>query len=363
MADPNLEDFTDLVKSVRTSRDVGTWVDATTDLQKYHALPRIRNSKNVELMSSYQCDWDVNFDTAGNAVSQSTLADDVVVQTPTMQTASMNLRHQQTAYTYTLDQIMANGGGSRNRDDATRLWNFLQKERHGAWVDFADLIETTFWGTPSSSSDTTTPFGLLHGVCAAYDYTTGNNANAATTAAGAFQGTVPNTNWTTVYGINPTTHTRHANWTHQYVNVTRDDLIYKMKQGMYKTNFMPPVAVPKDPGLENVGFYSNFSVVNDLENKLEDRNENLGTDLNAMGGKTRLKRAPFEVVPQLDSDSTNPVYQVDWGKVEIKVLRGMHFRESDPQIHGSKHLVMLVFVDLQWGVKIENRRAFAAYTL
>jgi len=356
MADPNLEDFADLVKSVRTHREVGKWVDATTDTQRYHALPRMRKSSNVTLMPSYQADWDINFDTAGNAVNQSELADDSLVQTPTVQTASLNLRHSQTGYTYTLGQIMANGGGSRNRDDAQKLWDFLQKERHGAMVDWADLIETNFWGSPSSSSDTATPFGLLHGVVKG-----GYSGADITTGAGGFLGGAAS-GWSTVYGINPSTYTRHKNWTHQYVNVTRDDLIYKLKRGMYMTNFMPPVKVPQDPGLENVGFYSNFSVVTELENKLEDRNENLGTDLNSMGGKVRLKGAAFEKVPFLDSDSTNPVIQVDWGAVDIMVQRGFHFRESDPIIHGSKHLVMCVFFDLTWGVKVRNRRQFAYYS-
>jgi hypothetical protein len=358
MADPNLEDFADLVKSVRTARPLGRWTYAMSDLQKYHGFARMRSQKNVESMSSYQFDWDINMSTAGNARNSSELESDSTAQTPTMQTASVNLRHSQTSYTYTMGQLMANGAMSRNREDGLRLWNFLQEQRGGAWVDLADLIENDFWGSPTHpTTDTTTPFGLLHGLC------TSTSGAAAATDAGGFLGTVPNSNFTTVYGVNPTTYPRHANWTHQYVNVTRDDLIRKLKLGAYKTRFTPPIKLPEITTDYQVGYFSNFSVINELENKLEDRNENLGNDLDSKGGKTHLKSAPFEVVPKLDSDTNNPVYQVDWASTKIKALKGFHFKETNPRVNGDKHLVLEVFVDVYWAIALTDRRRFAAFTL
>jgi hypothetical protein len=360
MADPNLEDFADLIKSVRKSRKLGKWTYAMSDLQRYWAFARMRNRANVDIIPTYSHEWDINMSTAGNARSQSTLTSDTTAQTPTMQTAYVNLRHQQTSYTYTRDQLMANGMGTPGNAAAQKLWNFIQKERVNAWVDLAELMEGDFWGTPTHpTTDTTTPYGLLYGLC------TSTSGAAASTGAGGFLGTVPNANFTTVYNVNPTTYPRHANWTHQYVNVTRDDLIYKMKRGAYKTRFRPPVKAPTNPAPGDVrtAFYTNFAVSNEIENKLEDRNENLGTDLAKFQNKAHLKSAPIEVVPKLDADTNNPVYQVDWAAVEIKYLKGFHFNESDPKVNGDKHNVLESFVDAQWGIAIEDRRRLAAYTL
>lgn len=352
----NLEDYADLVKSARSARPLGKWANLTSDLQEYFWLPRMRQRRNVETIGSHTFEWDLNLDTAGNAKHQSELTSDSTAQAPTMQTASVNLRHTQTSYTYTKGQMQTNGAGSLNRGDRIRLWNFIQKQRGDAWVDLADLIETTCWGSPTSSSDDTTPFGLLYGL------TSKVTGDSLSTGSGEFGGAAPS-GFTNVYNVNPSTYSRWKNWTHQYVNVTRDDLIYKMKLGAYKTKFKPPVKLPEINPMPDRAFYTNFSVSNELSNKLEDRNENLGTDLDVYGGRAHLKNAPIETVPQLDSDTANPVLQVDWNAVKIIVLNGFMFNETDPQINSTKHLVLEVYVDLTWAIALMDRRRFAYYAL
>lgn len=348
MAGPNLSDYTDLVKSTRKARPMGKWSNALTDLQSFPGFTRLyKGTQPIDMISSYSFEWDIQFDTAGNARSSSELESDTTAQTPTAQTASVDLRHQQTSWSVTEGQLAANGAGSRNASDGQRLWNFMQTERGKGWYDLAERIETDFWTYPATT-DNYTPYGLLYPI------------NFTASASGGFVGGAPGSH-TDIYGLSPTTYSRHNCWCQTYTDVTRDDLIDAMNLGAYKTKFMAPVKVPEIAVLGQNVFYTNYSVNNDLRHKLEDRNENLGTDLAIYNNQAHIKSAPIITVPKLDANTSNPVIQVNWSVTRVKMLKGFKFKETEPKVSGNKHLVIETFVDIYWAIACEDLRANAIY--
>ena len=119
-----------------------------------------------------------------------------------------------------------------------------------------------------------------------------------------------------------------------------------MRRAHRKTQFRSPVSHsnPDLSGMSN-GIYTNDDVIGLMEEILEAQNMNLGNELASKDGRVVFKSTPITYAPKLDTDSTDPVYMLDWKWLAIGVMAGWENNLSSPYMVPGKHLVRRVDLD------------------
>ncbi len=269
------------------------------------------------------------------------------------------------AYEYRSDMLMNTGESSIN--------DLVKARRLSAMIDLATELEAKAWQVPNTT-DKTNPYGVPYWIV----------FNAAGGVAG-FNGGYPTgpdlVPWTTIGGLNLTETPNFKNYCAQYANVTKDDLIPKMRTGLRRTGFMSPVTADdlSTPRGNDRRYYINEVTCTAFENIGEAQNENLGrdvapftagngggSDINNFGGMLSFKKHPLIWIPQLDDTATytaatNPIYQIDHDVFSPICLKGDFLREGKPEKSPNQHNVWRVFVDLTYNFVCKNRRRCAVY--
>ncbi len=230
-----------------------------------------------------------------------------------------------------------------NRGEAL-IVNIIKPRRAAAMIDLVEELETKGWSSPSSSSDTLNPFGIPYWVV----------KNSAT----GFSGGTPS-GWSTVGGVNVTNTPSFQNYTTQYTNVTKPDLIKKLRTMHRKVGFKSPVDIDdyRSGKGERYRCYTTESVFASIEDIGESQNENLGRDIASMDGFSMAFRGhPIRWIPQLDADTKNPFYLIDHSTFYPVCLKGDYLRESDPDKAPFQHNAFQVFVDLTYNYLCIDRR-------
>lgn len=275
--------------------------------------------------------------------------------------AQLNIpwRHAQSDYpiVYQTDILM-------NRGKAL-IFNVLKPRRAGCMIDLADELEAKAWSCPAAANDTD-PFGVPYYIV--YNATTG------------FNGGLPS-DQTTVAGINLSNTRNFKNYTANYADYGKSDLIPKMRTGMRKIGWKSPVGVPDYSGPNrDLRMYTDEAGVTAFENVGEAQNENLGRDIASMSaggnsvpdmkkdpsGDILFRKMPIEWIPQLDDTSvytaaTNPIYFIDHSTFTPVVLKGDFLRESDVEKVPGQHNVFRVFIDLTYNYLCFDRRRNAIF--
>lgn len=211
-------------------------------------------------------------------------------------------------------------------------------------IDLAKLMEISFWGDPAANDE---PFGIQYWIIrnSATGFTSATPTNFSAGAAGISDSTGG---------------TRWRNYADRYTNVTKTDLIRKMRQAATKTLFMSPIAIPTYNTGNRRQVYSNYSVIGSVEELLEAQNDRLGNDVASMDGRLVFRKIPWTYVPHLDSavndSSRNSVYGIDYGVFRIAFLRGEYLRETGPTPAANQHNVLQTHVDLTWNIVCYDRR-------
>jgi hypothetical protein len=139
---------------------------------------------------------------------------------------------------------------------------------------------------------------------------------------------------------------RWANWSGTYHLVATEDLVRMMRRMHRKIQFRSVVShAQPDLGPMKNGIYTNDTVVGLLEELIEAQDTNLGFDLDSRGGRVVFKGTPVVYAPFLDSDTSNPVYMLDWNWLAIGVLEGWENQLTAPYMVPGKHLVRRVDLD------------------
>lgn len=225
--------------------------------------------------------------------------------------------------------------------------NVIKPRRVAAMIDLAQELEDKAWVQVPSSTDTLLPFSIPFWIV----------ANATT----GFNGGAPSGH-TTVAGINPTTYPNFKNYTAQYTNVTKADLISKMRTAQRKIGFKSPVTVNDFRGGKGDRYriYVNDPTITSLEDIGESQNENLGKDIASIdGGQLVFRRHPIRWVAGLDNEAKNPIYMIDHSVFHPVVLKGDDLRESEPRQAPKQHNTFEVFVDLSYNFVCVDRRRCA----
>jgi hypothetical protein len=159
------------------------------------------------------------------------------------------------------------------------------------------------------------------------------------------------------------TYSTWKNYTAQYTNVTKSDLISKMRTAYRKIKFESPVDIPdyrRGRG-DQYRIYLNETTIKAFEDLGEQQNENLGRDLASMDDTITFRRNPLVWTPELDSDTTYPIYMLNFAYFAPVFLKGDYLRESDPAKAEGQHNVFVVFVDLTWNILCTDRRRQAVF--
>jgi len=302
----------------------GAFVDMQTDLTDHVAVREMWKNRQKQFTGGENWEFEVQMDHNWSAKAVGLFETDGTALTDNMVKGEVAVRHVNAHYIYDKREKAFQRGG-------TAIVDLVRTRYVGMMVSLFELMEGFLWSKPTDSTDVKTPYGIPFWITKST--TTGfNGANPSGFTAGKA-------------GISQGTYPRWANYTAQYTDVTKTDLLRKMRTAHRKSQFRSPVSHAKpDIGMGN-GIYTNDAVVGILEELLEDQNMNLGNDLASKDGKTLFKGTPVQYAPKLDDDSTNPVYLLDWKTLSVGVMAGWENNLTNPYMVPNKHLVSRVDLD------------------
>ncbi len=325
----------DLVQT--TIRDLGRmrFTEIATNLQEHTAMSNLLRSNRVELTSGYGIQFDVMVGQTNAAANVGMGASDDVNIVDTMTQGDADWRNSTTNYALIGQEVAMNR-------EPSKIVSLVQVRRLGALISLAELMENNFWGPPVAVNDNLTPWGV--------------NTWFVKNATQGFNGSVPS-GYTEIGGINPTTYPNWNNWTDQYVAVSKDDLIRRMRKAATFTKFRPPVeGIPSFNTGDSYGYYSNYGVIGPLEENLEAQNDNLGNDVASKDGDVLFRKVPVKWIPKLEADTTNPVYGIQWGEFKTFILSGWWLKETAVPVYPGQHTMSAQFVDCTYQWVCRNRR-------
>jgi hypothetical protein len=317
------------------------WTSIALANQDYVMLPQILKKEKVSVQSGDQVNFNVKV-THGSGARQVQLYEVDVVNVPEyMQVGNVPWRHTNSPWAIDEREI------AMNRDPA-RIVELIKTRRVDALEALAEHAEDQGWAAASDTSDDI--YGVRYWI---NKKITGSSAAAST---GEFGGNVP-TGHTTVGGLNPTTYPRWKNWTHTYVDVTVADLVTKMRKAFSFTKFKSPVAFPSyERGASRQAIYCGYDELASLEVLAVQQNDQNGNDLASRDGLVTLRGRPIHWVPQLDADSDNPLYFIDWSVFYPVFLGGWSMKESPTIMAPNQHTVQTVHIDMTWNLVCKDRR-------
>lgn len=235
----------------------------------------------------------------------------------------------------------------RNKNSSKGFINLLESRRMERLWGLAELFEDRGWKTPTSATDKLYPYGIPYYL---------NMLNSGVTTAGFNGQTVryqDGSTGTIVAGIDGATEAKWRNYAATYTKVD-NALLRTLRRAFLLTRFKPPAMV-KAPGKDAPGpvvkLYTNADVnveLQDLSDKRDDNNTQkdlAGKALVDVDGVVMFNRRPFVYIPQLDGVANNPIYCVDWSKIQPIVQDGYWMEESKPMIDRGQHTTVTVFLD------------------
>jgi hypothetical protein len=357
------DDITDLVKG--TLRHLGRmkFQQIAQNLQRYEVLGRWLKKDKVVFDSGRGIQRNLMSRLSNTAAHVGLLETDGSVLPDLMEQLNIPWRHAQVnwSFLYQTDILMNRG--------PSLVYNVVKPRRAAALINMAEELEAKAWSVPDVDNKTD-PYGLPYWVV-------GNDTTG-------FNGGLPGSH-TKIAGLDLTTDAPNfKNYTAQYTNVDKPDLIKKMRTAHRKIGFYSPI---EDDDYAKAAFrdmrvYTDDTTVSELEDIGESQNENLGRDLASMeagvpkgGGKDirvsdsgviMFKRHPIIWVPQLDDTTvftaeTNPVYMINHDTFYPMCLKGDFLREGSPREVPDQHNAWRVFVDLSYNYLCVDRRRNAVF--
>jgi hypothetical protein len=303
----------------------GAFLDMQTDLTDHVAVREIWKGRKKVFEGGNDWRFDAQIDHNHSARTVGLYENDGSSINDTMIKGSVGPRHVNAHYLYDVHEPDFQRGG-------LAIVNLIKTRYVGMMVSLYELLETLLWGKPADSSNTKDPYGVAFWVVknATEGFNGGNPAGFADGRA----------------GISTVTYPRWANYTAQYAQISKEDLIRKMRRATRRIAFRSVVShdTPVLGGMKN-GIYTNDTVVGLLEELLEQNNMNLGNDLASKDGRTLFKGTPITYAPKLDEDTTNPIYMLDWKYLAVGVLAGWENALSKPTPVAGKHTVRRVDLD------------------
>jgi len=342
-------DVGDLINTTLASFDRLKWSEIATSDQEHHFLPQILKKRKVSFDSGHKIVFDVMVDDNGGARNAGLFDKDQIVIKDVMAQGEIPWRHTTNSYAFDRREF------AMNRSPA-KIVDLVQTRRAASFLSLSNRIETDGWSKPTSSTDDMTPFGIKYWI------TKKITGDSDTAQNGEFGGGNPSGFTSGAGNLSSTTYVNWANWTQEYGNVTKDDLVVKMRRAKFKTNFMSPVKThftDLKRGSDDYVIYCPYETLRQLETIGEQQNENLGRDIASMDGEILFRRNPVRAVTKLDSDTDNPVYFINWAVFYPVFLSGEYLNEAKATPVPGMRTTIGSHIDLTWNLKCVNRRRLA----
>lgn len=267
-----------------------------------------------------------------------------------------------TNYSWDVLEIMRQKGNNKG------FIRLLESRRTERMWDLAELIEERGWMTPTAASDRKHPYGIPYYI---------NFLNNGVTDGGFSGQTIRYTGGTTgtvCAGIDAAVESKWRNYADTYAKVD-NGLLQRLRSAVRRTRFKPAPFVTS-PGNDAVGspikLYVNDDIATEIEDLCDKRDDNnqpkdlAGKMLHSFQGVAYFNGMPVVYVPQLDgltvtdgggnAFSPDPIYCVDWTKLQPVVHEGYWMEESEPMTDRSQHTTLTVFLDGSHNNLCLNRR-------
>lgn len=323
----------DLVTTTLQNLGEFEWSQYATDIQEYVAARQLLRTNRMSKMGGDSIDFNLMYDSLGTAEEVGLFNTDSISFKDVMTTATVPWRHAKVDFPIEVREMKINRGPSR-------IVNLVEARRAAAMISWVELLEDRFWALADAGQ-------ALH-LWGLMNYVVYN-------ASEGFTGNLP-TGYSTVAGVNATTVSRWRNWSNNYSAITQADLVTKMRAAATKTKFKSPVTNPTYSTGDRYGYYCNYDVYSAFELLLRDQNSDLGNDIAAKDGDVVFRRIPMTWVPQLDNNSADPVYGIDWGTLKYCVLEGEFMRQTGPQQRHGAHNTLVTFYDTTMNLVCYDRR-------
>lgn len=339
MATIQAANIDDLVELTLRELNRNFWTQIAQRLQSYEISQRIFKKYKTQFESGYEVQYHIMVDHSDAAKMVGLYNVDDVDVPSLAQKITIPFRHTTTSWPYDVVEMSMNSGVAKI--------NSVIKMRHDASIiALTELIETQGWGEPSSSSDDKSIYGFKYWLVAnsSTGFNGGNNTNFSSGPG----------------GLNSTTYPRWKNYTAQYVDITRTDLMRKMKIAFNSIKFEAPQDVSdfrKGRG-NKMRIYMSIDNLTEVEELAENQNDRLGSNLASMDGKTTLRGIPMTWVPKLDgvTSPTNPIYMINFDHFFPMCLKSNFMRQTGPIPSPKQHNVREIHLDLTWNMVCNDRR-------
>jgi len=358
-------DYLDLIISTLKNFEKLSWTDLVPSIQKHTAMPELLRKKRVQFGSGYGHQFNVRLYSNNAARNVKLNEEDNPTTADVLDTGQVNWRHSETHWAIE-ERIVA------MNKEPSRLVDLLKVSRIDAMTSLAELMESNFWGEPPASSDEIAPLGLKYWISKDDANSVGNGPP---TTAG-FKGNLPvsdanvDAGHTKVGGLAPSVgedgindKSKWRNWVGKYTNVSKSDLIRKMREASAKTYFQPPVDGPFNNKSIDAAYYTTYAVVSKMEEILESQNDNLGNDVASKDGLVSFRRSPVIWVPKIDDDiysagnNVDAVFGVNWNNFKPVFLSGEYMKESRVSPHPLHHRTITQYVDCTYNFFCNDRRS------
>jgi hypothetical protein len=327
-----IDDFIELTLNRYEKND---WVDISLPLQRYTFASKWFKGKQKPERGGPRLEWKIRTKNQGTAKHSGLYAVDDTNRINVMTKATQEWAKQTVNYIYDIDEDIFQSGPE------TIIREMLLLEQ-GLYNDFFELMETSMWTAPASSTadprpPSGVPFWIQKNATLGFN---GGDPSGFTSGAG---------------GVATATYPRWKNYTGTYVQVSRDDLVEKVVNACDYCDFQAPKSYPEIGGGDpSWGFYTVHSVVATMRRMLQAGNDNLGPDVGRWAGDVLIKSIPVTWVPALDSsesdayDSSNPFYGINWKKFEYFFKTGRNMVKHPPKDAAHQHTVRERHMD-NWG--------------
>jgi hypothetical protein len=337
-------DIADLVLSTLNDLGRGKWTDIASSLQRHVAMTQLLQKHKVGFSGGKGIQWNLMVKNGGHARQTGLFQTDNVNVVNVMKQAEAPWRHTETSYAFDIREFLMN-------QSEEAIFDLIKTRRASAWISLAEHLEDQFWRTPAGASDEN-----LWGV----NYWVVYNS-AATAGQFAFTSALPS-GISNIAGLDPATFSRWRNGSAKYSSIDNTNaatnLITLWREAAVKCDFksLPMAAIPQYSVGMQMGYYTNYSVLQKLEFSLTQQNDNLGNDVASKDGAVVFRRVPVEYVPFLDTCNQNPVYGIDWSALQPVFLEGNYLRETHKKEADNQHNVTNHFVDLTMNLRCTDRR-------
>jgi len=340
MATLTIDEIADDVIASQRELGRGRLTEIATDIQDHVAFNQLMRQSRIQTSTTGRgWQWQVMVQQSGAARHVGLFEVDSVNVGDVLKQANVPPRFANSNYAIDLREQLMNAGPAE-------IVDIVKTRRMDAMISFAELLDADFWESPSASSDDKKPWGTPYWF--PYDSAVGfNGGDNAAFANGPAD-------------IDSDTYSRWKYYSGQYTNVTKPDLIRKMRKAATFVGFRTPMGaniIPSYNTGDNFGYYTNYNVIGVMEELLESQNDNLGRDIASMDGRIMFRGNPVVWVPRLEGRAGDPVYGLNWGVMKLGVIPGWFMREF-PLVRKeeTQHTVMQGHIDTHCNFLCRNRR-------